>query len=278
MYDIDAIDRKAAATGDFDKFRKQRGGDFKFKFLQPKHLEDGQYWIRLLPPHSTRNPDGVMLQSTHTIEMVGDSDEDKKKNHTFLSPLSIEDPRKQCHTIMEMLAYINEEGLFEQMDEAHQRVVGHLSPWNRWWVVLLLWAEDLTPVGPDGKRSYEGKYVPVHDPAAKPLGRILELDAKTKMWDDLKAILKTYPNISHKSLGQPILLKKNHTSYDFLPHPTPTPIPPELYAEFVNDNDYPDLRKIRDKRYKAPSDIMSWLRKAWWAPDFAQMYDIDLFN
>jgi len=253
--------RREEAKAKTYSYGGQTGG-YTFSILGIKNLESGVFPVRFLWSDPVKNPNGMQLVSTSTVDTVVDG---KKKAMRFLSPDMLA-PGEGYQGVPQVLKHLDETGKFEKMKEMGdatktlREAVLKLIPWRRYWAPAFIWAREQAA----SKPGEYAKYFPTEVGAAAPLDRVLEMNESIKLIEALAEVFRRYPDLDDVNVGRILYIHKNGNRYSLAKVGEPTPLDPAL-AKFASDN-YPDLPGLARKFYfHAPGELASILQSQWWA-------------
>ncbi len=243
-----------------------KGSSYAFNILGLRNCEPGTYRMRIVWQDPVKNPEGMQLVSTSTVEATENG---KKKAHRFLTPDML-GAGEGYHGVTEVLDHLEETGKFDALKEmgdstkAIREAIKKLVPWRRYWMVVFIWAEEK----PADKPNEYSTFVPVTDPLKPPLDRILEMNESIKLIDQLFSAFREFPDIDDVNTGRDVFIKVGKNRYDLEVSKETSRLEPAL-ARFAAEN-YPDLPRLMRKFYfKAPGEIASLLQSQWWAKSLA---------
>jgi hypothetical protein len=257
--------RKQLQAKTYTSFGKGNSAGFPFKSTRISALTPGVYTMRLLWTDPIKNPDGVHLISTHSVE-------EGTKVHRFLTAECLP-PEKAYNGIDLVLDQIDKYKIYDKLknstDSNHlTKVIDKLNPWKRYWIPCFLWAKEI----PGVKDGDWPTYIPEPDIFTRPLDKVLEVNFSVKMMDALFALFERYPDICHHANGRNITLTVKGNRYDISVANEPSALPPDLVS-FASEN-YPNLPVLAQKfSYKSPTEIYSLLEAQSWFPRFVNPND-----
>jgi hypothetical protein len=270
--------RESIEKNRYDKIPGYGGKDgFPFSFMKLAQLLPGNFRLRFLWPTGVKNPDGAILVATHKIERVEDG---SVEDLTCLAAESMIYKPDKASTYLDdrILKQANEVNAYEQVAKPFQRVLSKLTPWRRWWFPVLLYAKEVdggTYVDKKTKETKQGRtnYTPATEPDAKPLDRILEIDADAAFLNKIWNVWDQDENLLSADIGRDcILTKTGKTGYDIKAALDRSPVP-RATQEWVMKN-YPDLVEKMEKFYfKDHIEIVSAVQNSWWAKYFGRKGD-----
>lgn len=250
-------------------FSGSRNAGYAFPLLGIKNLECGSYLMRVVWSDPVKNPDGMQIVSTSTVETMEGT---KKASVRFLTPDMLA-PGEGYLGVQQVLKYLDESGLYEKIREKGdstktlRAAIDKLDAWRRYWLPVWIWARE---VPPQTAGAYS-TYVPTTE-NERPLDRILEINENVKIVQQLFDAFTTYPSLDSaravdggRNLYIRVYMKGAIKVYELEMDPKGcTDLAPDL-CKHTSDN-YPNLPELMRKFYfRAPSEIASLCQSQWWA-------------
>lgn len=240
------------------------GQGYTFSPLAIKNLQPGTYLIRFVWSDPVKNPDGMLLVSTASVEQ---NDETVRWMTADTLPAGEGYPG-----LKQTMDLIEEKGVVEKLKAMGEKTKGirdairKLCAWRRYWMPVFIFAKEVPPAKPGDFSSY----IPVNpnEPGAKPLDITLEVNESVKLIAAIIDLFKQYPDADHPQTGRWCRLEVRKNRYTIEAGQNTSQLPPLLQA-FAAEN-YPDLPAlVRRWYFKDPAEVCSLIKSQWWAKSLA---------